>query len=1021
MATLTRLASTLTAKFSPSQTLTDAFYIDGRLCGKREQRQADITIEKEERGYFFSVFTHPTVEGLEPGMLPPFEPQFRSLCNDVKFGHKEIDGLIEKFLSTAVEVTGKMRLTDSEMRSPYFSGIIVRDAEAFAVTVGNGLAFLYRDDTLFPLTDAGIPMEAIDAFDNRVGDFMYYCASKTANALWSNYFTLSPDDCIILCNKAVYDALGQRELLRILNEAEDQCDAAGSVITQAAARMPNVPMQFSISFVENVTNTDKRGIFGFKKKSKEEDESENNVESVMEGGVVGAAAEAVSDAGFVSMSAAEAAGTFVAADAAAEAGGVIFGAQSSETLSIPVVNQQASGDNGIELDKTDSPSVAPVQFLDNSVNDPAEVKITPEDLLKNSLEQMQPISVSEYNPEEDDEPTKPVEGLDSSIFAGLKEGGILASALQNMEAENKAAEPDVVAVAPAPEPEPQPEFVQPVQPVQESAQESVQIFTDEPVQAQPENKDEIVFNAVDDGNKFMDVPTEESFNPYSAGDPEEMKNAAPLVFGDDTSVQPEKVEEPAEEISEIPVPDFKIDDPKPELKDEDRLNVDFPESDAVKAAGPAKEEQGFTLPFANEVETDGEPDKSESIPDMPEFSANVYDTPVNAVGSDVPVDAPAPDAYAYGQYNNTVDASADTSFTATGAVGQEEPPYQPFGSEVFGTQDQNAYQQQSYQQDPYANNYTNPVAETYTEPAGSASSSGSTGDDAWIMDLLGVDDNNDIRDEIPDSGPFVAGAGAPAAGQQAPRAQSQAVNRGNSYNAGPSGPTGTQRRPGGAPNGGQRPQGNRPAGGGSGNRNGGGKVKYHINRNGYIFIAFVVLLIICLIVMISLISKACSAKNTTETTDPNAGAITINTDITTEPTTIATTAETTEKNPSAPIAKFIFSDYVGYRTWWDLFYYVYGIKLSDLSDPRIQIIKDYNGFASDYTPHSGDLVLLPPEGVLDGSIPNTFVPGTADGGENAGGTGETTAETAAGGEDGANPAGGTPDGGEGAGNQNGED
>ena len=48
MATFTRLASTLTAKYFPSQSLTDAFYIDGRLFGKREIRGADITIDKVE-------------------------------------------------------------------------------------------------------------------------------------------------------------------------------------------------------------------------------------------------------------------------------------------------------------------------------------------------------------------------------------------------------------------------------------------------------------------------------------------------------------------------------------------------------------------------------------------------------------------------------------------------------------------------------------------------------------------------------------------------------------------------------------------------------------------------------------------------------------------------------------------------------------------------------------------------------------------------------------------------------------
>ena len=179
MATLTRLASTLTARYFPSSSLTDAFYLDGRLCGKRETRQADITIDKDERGFFFSLFTHPAIEGFEPGTIPPFEPQLRGLCNEVKNGHKEIDAMIEKFLSTAVEVAGTTKLIDNETRDPYFTGVIVRDSEAFAVTIGGGLAFLYRDDTMFPLTDAGIPMEPIDAYGNRVGDFQYYCSSVT--------------------------------------------------------------------------------------------------------------------------------------------------------------------------------------------------------------------------------------------------------------------------------------------------------------------------------------------------------------------------------------------------------------------------------------------------------------------------------------------------------------------------------------------------------------------------------------------------------------------------------------------------------------------------------------------------------------------------------------------------------------------------------------------------------------------------------------------------------------------------
>ena len=1009
MATLTRLASTLTAKFSPSQTLTDAFYIDGRLCGKRETRQADITIEKEERGYFFSVFTHPTIEGFEPGMLPPFEPQFRSLCNDVKFGHKEIDSLIEKFLSTAVDVTGKMRLSDNEQRSPYFSGIIVKDAEAFAVTIGNGLAFLYRDDTLFPLTDAGIPMEAIDAFDNRVGDFMYYCASKTANALWSNYFTLSPDDCIILCNKAVYDALGQRELLRILNEAEDQCDAAGVVITQASARMPNTPMQFSISFVENVTNTDKRGIFGFKKKSKDDDESENNVESVVEGGVVGAAAEAVSDAGFVSLTKAEAAGDFVTKEALTGAGSVLFG-EKTEELKIPVSNQPASVDNGIEVSDTVEPSTEKIEFLDGSVSvSKADNKPSPEEMLKSSLNsmkeaekpaeevkaeaeepKMETISVSAFTPETstDDEPTKPISNLDASIFAGLKEGGILAQAIKNSAEGDKDKAEDIIPVEEIPlEDVPVSVNAAPVEEIKLDAPVVVEepLVVEEPAVPEIVNKsEEIVFDEIDEGNKFFDVPTEESFNPYSAGDPEEMKNAAPLIFGDDGSAKPAEPAEPEpEEVSEIPVPEFEIDSPKPEITEDDKLNVDFPETVKEEPAAPAEEApEEFKLPFANDVETVGNPEPIEEVPAMPEYDANVFDTPVNAVNSEEPVDAKTPDTYAYGEYEDVaVAAPAADSFVAS-AIPQEEPPYQPFGGEIFDREDQVRYSADDVQQvqtDSYSG-YDPAIDNAVSQPVSSSSSSTGSADDAWIMDLLGVDDDY-TRDEIPDAGNFVA-SGA-----------SNNYSRGNSYNPGTAGPNG-----GKAPA--RRPQGGASGNGRSGNgRSGGGKTKIHLNRNGYIFIAFVVLLLICLIIMISLIFKSCSKKtNESDVTQPSGGeTVIINPSDESQPTdsTPASTESTasTTADPSAPIASFQFSDYVGFRTWWDLFNYVYNIKLSDMNDPMIQKIKDYNRFPADYSPSSGDVVLLPPQGVLDGSIPITFIPGEAQAVNNGDQPAETTQQT----------------------------
>ncbi|MBN1775693.1 MAG: hypothetical protein JW817_04425 [Clostridiales bacterium] len=270
MAKMTRLATTVTARYFPSTELTDAFYMDGRLTGKRESRSADITTDKEDRGFFFSVFSHATIGGQDPNSLPPYEPALRKLYNDVKSGRKTLDDQIGELVNTAVSVTGRLKIQAENSRSPFFAGAIVKDSEAFAITLGKGLAFLYRDDTLFPMTATDIKIDPVNTQRQKVDRFYNYCATKTATALCSNIAQLRVDDCIILCNREVYDALGQHELLRILYDAEDQCEAAGNVITEAAAKLPNVPLQFMISFVENVSAPEKGGFFGFGRKKNQQ-------------------------------------------------------------------------------------------------------------------------------------------------------------------------------------------------------------------------------------------------------------------------------------------------------------------------------------------------------------------------------------------------------------------------------------------------------------------------------------------------------------------------------------------------------------------------------------------------------------------------------------------------------------------------------------------------------------------------------------------------------------------------------
>ena len=1181
MATLTRLATTLTARFYPSQSVTDAFYLDGRLCGKRETRSADITIDKDERGFFLSVFTHPTIQGFEPGSLPPFEPQLRELCNEVKNGHKEIDGMIEKFLSTAVEVAGALKLSDNQTRNPYFSGVIVRDSEAFAVTIGNGLAFLYRDDTVFPLTDAGIPMEPIDAYGNRVGDFQYYCSSKTANALWSNFFTLTPNDCIILCNKAVYDALGQREILRILTDAEDQCDAAGLILTQASARMPNTPMQISISFVESVSKEEKRGLFGRRKKEKSyEDEPHEITESTVEGGEVGAAAKAIADAGFVNLDPepeAAAAAEAGLAEKAAE-GSVVFGendseaAKASETdadLEFPDKNEPekeasaeevlknifgemkesakndaeaaAAAADAADAAKKEEPAIKPeFDFEMPSVSAPAAAPVAapvapvtpvvpvapvapvveaepsspfvakigdhPEEAAKAAESvpaKMKTVSSIEFTPDVDDEPTKPVDDL-TDVLHQAENGSVIAGAVAGVASTVSSPAPEAAPVAPNAEiisspfnpvaPQAAPETA----PAAPATAPSEIVFTAGPILGDNSNSNTIL------------KPAGEPFDPYGKASSDELKNAPPIVFGDDLSASKPVQTEP-EGAQSIPVPDFDLKEEKPDLKEEDKLSVDFPETDAaaepekapeapvapvaeekvpevvkeepyVQEAAPApaavsapvpepaaapvtisNNEDDIILPFGNMVTAVdvGEKQKSDDIPQMPLYDGGNFDTPVNAVSSEEKIDQPARDVSAYGDYG-VADVAPDIAAAAAAAATANVPPYQPYGGEAFptsdqanygtyntqqtaysqggvpmsdnngfaggygngqqnngsydpnlnygapaqdqgyqdqygygqgyqqgydaqGYQDQQGYQAQGYDAQNYQEQSYDPQsyqsAQDYTgygaqgqEQAASASSSASL-DDEWFNNILGVDNSGDVVDDggqfgfAPESQAPVNQNGAPITRQKAPYGSGQSSYRPSG--AGPSSVGG--RAAGGAPKSpfvGGRPGGNR---------------KMKLNRNGYMFLAFVAILIICIIIVIALIARGCSKKP--EQTIPTGNESTSETVMTTE------TTKTTIEDKSAPIGYFVFSDSVGFRTWWDLFHYVYKIDLDNANDPRIQTIIKYNGQdPATYTPHSGDRLLLPPLGVIAGTIPVTFKPGGTPAG------GETTAAAAAGGE-----------------------
>ncbi len=258
-ATLTRLASTIVARYFPATGATDSYYLDGRLPNRREHRAADITLDRDERGSFLAVFAHLTGTGQDEVATTRVRKSLERILTDVKQNVRNIDAEINELADCAVDVAGRITLQHDGVRQPYFAGVIVKDSEMAAITMGSGCAYLYRGDALYPLTTDDFAMDAIDYHGKPVANIDIYCAGLAGTVRYSHIAQLQLDDCLLLCNKEVMDALGQREILRLMFEAEDQADAAGLIITAASAKQPGVPMQCLISFVENIQAVDKTG------------------------------------------------------------------------------------------------------------------------------------------------------------------------------------------------------------------------------------------------------------------------------------------------------------------------------------------------------------------------------------------------------------------------------------------------------------------------------------------------------------------------------------------------------------------------------------------------------------------------------------------------------------------------------------------------------------------------------------------------------------------------------------------
>ncbi len=258
MSKFTRIATTMVGRYPEQDKTRESYFLDGRVAREGEQT-TNVTLDREDRGFFYAIYSAPEALGRDEHRgFSGSRQTLERIMDDMKNQpQRNIDEEINELADAAVMVSGRLTLDNDESKQPYFAGLMIKDAELAAVTLGWGCAYLYRQDILYPLTDDDLALEAIDTDGAPVPNFDIYKAGSAATIRYSNIAPLQGDDCIILCSKEVMQCIPQREMLKLLFDAEDASDAADRVLSLCAERIPEKNVQFMIGFVEAVTTDEK--------------------------------------------------------------------------------------------------------------------------------------------------------------------------------------------------------------------------------------------------------------------------------------------------------------------------------------------------------------------------------------------------------------------------------------------------------------------------------------------------------------------------------------------------------------------------------------------------------------------------------------------------------------------------------------------------------------------------------------------------------------------------------------------
>mgnify|MGYP001033804242 FL=1 len=252
----TRISASLIADYRKNDDVQDSFYLDGRLAKKREENGADVTIIGEDRGFFYSIFANNSIDTSEGSATSTV---LNKMLEAVKLGNDKIDDEINDLADCAVEVGGRATIAREGVRQSYFAGIILKESEIAAVTRGGACAFLYRNNALFPLTTCDTDLVNADYHGNPVEHMTDFAAGIAGTIRYSNIAQVQTQDILIICNKEVFDAIGQRDLIKILYENDDIGEAASEIIDNARENNSNDSLQILLAHIDDVIPADRTG------------------------------------------------------------------------------------------------------------------------------------------------------------------------------------------------------------------------------------------------------------------------------------------------------------------------------------------------------------------------------------------------------------------------------------------------------------------------------------------------------------------------------------------------------------------------------------------------------------------------------------------------------------------------------------------------------------------------------------------------------------------------------------------